>query len=415
MSSSFRHKMSLALNVFLVITIAALGLYNLGRASAPPPSKPGLKSIATTSSDKVAAESSISIEQPKLPLYSDIKSPSDRRRLIIERLRAMGVPNDLLARVAKVDFEVEWDNRFAECKGDMDKLAAVQLAMNLNKDAAMRAALGDEGFRKWDQKMMLWEAMSSPVDVTASEASALYDLKKKVQQRLYELDQARLNGTMDDAQINAASDKAYAEYFQQMKDLLGEDRYKKSQQLDDDFLAGNLRARLAKVNPDDTQFQELFKAEQEFNNSRMELDHQFNDDVTSPEYQARLQALNDAHDQEYQRVLGTNAFYNLQEQQDPNYAQMKKYEDMWGLDDTKINYVYDTLKTYQKNLQDYQGQLITLQAQGQSIDQDTVKNTLQQITGKAQQALRNYLGEDSFNRLQRNRIFQFDQVKLTQQ
>jgi hypothetical protein len=221
-----------------------------------------------------------------------------------------------------------------------------------------------------------------------------------------------LNGTMDDAQINAASDKAYAEYFQQMKDVLGEDRYKKSQQLDNDFLAGNLHAQLAKANPSDSQFQDLFKAEQQFNSSRMDLDHQFQDDVSSPEYQAQLKALNDAHDQEYQRVLGSNGFYSLQQQEDSGYTQMKKYEDLWGLDDSKINFVYDTLKNYQKSLQDYQAQLFALHAQNQNIDEDTVKNRLQQITDSASQALQNYLGQDSFNRLQRNRVIQFSQVKL---
>jgi hypothetical protein len=408
--------MSIALNVMLVTTITVLALHNRSRANAPSQPKSDLKTTATAiHHDTTTTVTPIFVEQPKLPQYAEIKSITDRRRTIIDQLRAMGVSNDFLALVAKVDFETEWDGRFDECKGDMDKLAAVQLAMNMNKDAAMRAALGEEGFRKWDQKTMLWEAMSTPVDVTTSEASAIYDLKKKLQQRGYELDQARLNGTMDDAQINAASDKAYAEYFQKMKDILGDDRYKKSQQLDGDFLAGNLRAQLAKANPSDSQFQELFKTEQDFNNSRMELDHQFQDDVSSPEYQAKLKALSDAHDQEYRRVLGSNVFYSLQQQQDSGYSQMKKYEDLWGLDDTKINFVYDTLRNYQKSLQDYQAQLLTRQAQHQAIDLETVKNNLAKITDQTSQTLQNYLGQDSFNRLQRNRVIQFSQVRLMPQ
>jgi hypothetical protein len=359
--------------------------------------------------ETTAFENSTVPEQSRLPQYGDIKSPSERRRLIIDQLRSMGAPNELLALVAKVDFEVQWESRFAECKGDMNKLAAVQLAMNLNKDAEMRAALGEEGFKKWDQKTMLWEAMSTSVDVTDSEAAAIYNLKKKLQQRNNELEQARLNGTMDDAQINDASDKAYAEYFTQLKGLLGDERYKKSQQLDDDFVAGNLKAQLAKVSPSDTQFQDLFKAEQDLNNSRLELDHQFQGDPSSQDYQAQLKALNDARDQAYQRVLGSNVFYSLQEQQDPGYVEMKKYADLWGLDDNKINYVYDTLKNYEKSLQQYQSQLVALQFQGQGVDLDTIKSRLQQITDQTQQALQNYLGPDSFNKLQRNRVIQFSQ------
>lgn len=416
MSHKIPRQMSIVLNVILVATIAFLAWQNSGRAHPLAPAKPDLEITTAVAQRGTANPSSVTaVEQPKLPQYAEIKSSSDRRRAIIDQLRAMGVSNDLLALVAKVDFEAEWDSRFDECKGDMDKLAAVQLAMNLNKDAEMRAALGEEGFRKWDQKNTLWEAMSSPVDVTASEASAIYNLKKKLQQRQYELDQARLNGTMDEAQINAASDKAYAEYFQQMKNVLGEDRYKKSQQLDDDFLAGNLHAQLGKVEMSDSQFQQLFKAEQDFNSSRMELDHQFQDDVSSPDYHAKLKALNEAHDQAYQRVLGSNVYYSVQQQQDPGYSQMKKYEDLWGLDDTKINFVYDTLRNYQKSLQDYQTQLFALQSQHQAIDLDTVKNNLQKITAQTSQALQNYLGQDSFNRLQRNRVIQFSQVRLMPQ
>jgi len=416
MTHKIRHQLSVTLNVLLVTAIVALAWRNHAEVNAPSPTPSALKTSEVEPNGqpkKIVALASV--EQPKLPQYANIKSPDDRRRMMIDQLRAMGVPNDLLALVAKVDFEVEWDSRFDDCKGNMDKLAAVQLAMNMNKDAAMRAALGEEGFRKWDQKTMLWEAMSTPVDVNASEASAIYDLKKKLQQRQHELDQARLNGTMDDAQINAASDKAYAEYFQKMKDVLGDDRYKKSQQLDDDFLADNLRAQLAKANPSDSQFQQLFKAEQDFNSSRMELDHQFQDDVSNPDYQAKLKALNDAHDLEYQHVLGSNGFYSLQQQQDPGYSDMKKYEDLWGLDDNKINFVYDTLRSYQKSLQNYQSQLLALQAQHQTIDLDTVKNNLQKITDQTSLALKNYLGQDSYNRLQRNRVIQFSQVRLMPQ
>jgi hypothetical protein len=398
------------MNFVLVTTIVLIALHRWSNAPKSSLAKPDSeKAAAAVYYEKPAIETQPLVEPSKLPQYQDIKSPSERRRLIVDQLRALGVPNDLLALVTKVDFEAQWDSRFDECKGDMDKLAAVQLAMNMNKDAEMRAALGEEGFRKWDQKTMLWEAMSTSVNVTDSEAARIYGLKKDLQRRQNELEQARLNGTMDDAQINDASDKAYAEYFGQMKGILGDERYKKSQQLDDDFVAGNLKAQLAKVAPSDSQFQQLFKAEQELNNSRLELDHQFQGDPSSQDYQAQLKALNDARDQTYQRVLGSNACYSLQEQQDTGYTQMKKYEDLWGLDDSKINYVYDALKNYEKSLQQYQAQLFALQLQGGGVDLDTIKSHLQQITDQTRQSLQNYLGPDSFNKLQRNRVFQFNQ------
>ena len=315
----------------------------------------------------------------------------------------MGVPNDTLALVARVDFEVQWETRFEACGVDREKLAAAQLDMDMNKDTEMRAALGEEGFKRWDTKNMLWEAMSTKVAVTPTESDAIYAAKKKLQLRELELEQAKVKGTMDDAAINDSEDKAYSEYNEQLKAVLGDERYAKSQQLDDAFAAGNLRYTLTKngVNPDDAQFQALFKAEQECDKSQLKLD------PAAPDYAAQLKALNDARDQQYQQVLGPDAYGTLQKEQDPGYSQMKKFENLWGLDDGKVDYVYNSMKSYEKSVQDYQAQMSALQAQGQKVDWDGVSKHLQQITDQTGQTLQSYLGQDSFDKLQRNHLFLF--------
>jgi uncharacterized protein YpuA (DUF1002 family) len=96
-------------------------------------------------------------------------------------------------------------------------------------------------------------------------------------------------------------------------------------------------------------------------------------------------------------------------EQDGNYLKMKKSESLWGLDDTEINYVYATLKYYATSAQDYQARASALQAQGQSVDWDAVNNNLRQFGLQTQQTLQNYLGQDSFNKMQRNGFFQFNQ------
>jgi hypothetical protein len=274
----------------------------------------------------------------------------------------------------------------------------------------MRAALGEEGFKRWDVKKMLWEAMSTEVTVTSSESDAIYAAKKKLEQRELELEQAKVKGSMDDAAINDAEDKAYAEYNQQLKAVLGDDRYAKSQQLDDAFAARNLRYTLTRngVNPDDSQFQALFKAEQDYSQSQIKLDS------SAPDYPAQLKALNDARDQQYRQVLGADAYDIFQKEQDPGYSRMKKYETLWGLDDSKADYVYNTMKSYEKSVQDYQAQLSALQAQGQKVDWDGAKQHLQQLTDQTGQTLQNYLGQNSFDKLQRNHLFLFKPTQLLQ-
>jgi hypothetical protein len=219
------------------------------------------------------------------------------------------------------------------------------------------------------------------------------------------MEEAKLKRTMDDAEISEADDKAYSEYSQQLKALLGEDRYAKSQQLDDAFKADLLRHELAGVDPSDSQFQELFKAQQQWNKSLLQLD------ASSPDYAAQLKALDDARDQEYRQVLGASAFDTLQKQQDPGYSQMKKYESLWGLDDHKIDYVFETMRQYEKSVRDYQAQVNASQAQGQGVGWDTVNQTLQKLAAQTQQELQNYLGQDSFNKLQRNRVLKFTGVR----
>ena len=86
---------------------------------------------------------------------------------------------------------------------------------------------------------------------------------------------------------------------------------------------------------------------------------------------------------------------------------MKKYEILWGLDDKKIDYVYDAMKQYQKKVEDYQVQVLALQAQGQNVDRNAANKNLQQLAEQTQQALQDQLGQDSFNKLQRNRVLRW--------
>jgi hypothetical protein len=413
MSSELRHRASLALNVVLIVTVAILAGWKLDHTFAPSAevsSEIGTNEVAP---GKATSERPVFSQAPKLPQYGDIASASDRRRWIIDQLRAMGVPNDTLALVARVDFEVQWESRFEACRGDRDKLAAVQLDMDMSKDVEMRAALGDAGFKQWDQNSMLWEAMSTEVEVTASEIDAIYALKKKLQQRELELEQASVKGTMDDAEINNSQDKAYSEYNQELKAVLGEDRYAKSQQLDDDTAAAQLHQDLAKANPGDSQFQELLKTQQQWNEQRAALDKQFQNDQSSAAYADQIRALNAARDQEYRRVLGDDVFNALQKEQDPSYTQMKRYETLWSLDDNRIDSVYGMLKYYQKSAEDYQAQARAIEAGGQNVDWDGVNKNLQAFAQETQQALQNYVGQDRFNRMAKNGVFQLSPPDLT--
>jgi hypothetical protein len=190
-----------------------------------------------------------------------------------------------------------------------------------------------------------------------------------------------------------------------MKALLGDDRYAKSQQMATASAAAGLQQDLAKVNPNDSQFQRLLQVQQQWNDQRLALDNEYQNDPTSPDYAAQLKTLNDKRDQEYRQTLGADAFNTFQEGQDPGYNQMKKFETIWGLDDSRIDSVYATMKYYQKGVEDYTQNAQAAAAQGQTVDWDTVNKNLQQFSQQTQQALQNYLGQDTFNKMLRNGVF----------
>jgi hypothetical protein len=410
MKSEFRHRASLALNVVLAVASVVLVLHKSKSVPAA--------SALAVSPDRSEIEKPTSTQESKMPLYSEAASPSSKRRWLIDQLRAMGVPNNVLARIVLADLDKQWTSRATEVSkkswGDPDTMAALQLENDMSRDAEMRSALGEAGFKQWDRENMIREVNRGKIELTSAETDATYALWKKLQQRELELKQAGVKGEMDEADINDAYEKAVSGFKQQMNALLGDERYAKSQQTDEGAAAASLRQDFARVNPNDSQFQDLLKTEQQWNDQRTALDKQFQDDPSSAAYAEQIKALDAARDQEYRQVLGTNVFDAFQKEQDPGYSQMKKYETLWGLDDDKIDSVYATMKYYQKSVDNYQSQARALESQGQKVDWDAVNKNLQQFADQTRQALQNYVGEGNFNKMLRNGVFQPNPPQLTQ-
>ena len=116
MNRELRHQVSLVSNFALAAIVGALVFHKLNRASALSAieGSPGEVTIGVNPR-KMANQKPFSNQPPKLTGYVELASASDRRRWIVDQLRAMGVPNDTLALVARVDFEAQWDSRSNSC------------------------------------------------------------------------------------------------------------------------------------------------------------------------------------------------------------------------------------------------------------------------------------------------------------
>lgn len=397
MTDSGRFRLSLGLNLVLAAAVVALVPHKT--------SSPSAVTVAVQSaSAKSAAASAVS--PTKLSPADAMTAGPELRRELIDELRAKGVPENVLARFAYNDIEESWAGRFEACGGDQNQLARVQLEHDMGLDDEMRRALGAPAFKQWDEKNLVREAMlSSPMPLRPGEADAIYDLKKQLQRKQWELSLARQKGEMDDMAISKANDDAYNDFSRQMKTVLGEDRYAQAMRGDDGTAA--LKDNLAKVNATDTQFQQLLTAQQQLNERREALDRQFHDDPSSELYVQRIKTLNEEQNETYRRVLGDAVFDTLQKSQDGSYAKMKQFSGTWGLDDTKIDTIYGALKYYQKSVEDYQDQLHLQEANGQRADWTAVGKNVQQLTDQTRQSLQKYLGDDLFNRMLQSGVFPF--------
>jgi hypothetical protein len=398
MNLDTRFRISLGINVALTAIVGAVLLSksdsSRDHAAMPPVAAayPGSAPAATT--------------RRKLPAADATTAGPELRRELIDELRAKGVPENVLARFAYNDIEESWADRFEACRGDQNQLARVQLEHDMGLDDEMRRALGATAFKQWDQKNLVREAMlSSPMPLRPGEADAIYDLKKQLQRKQWELSLARQKGAMDDVAISKANDDAYNDFSRQMKTVLGEDRYAQAMRGDDGTAA--LKDNLAKVNATDTQFQQLLAAQQQLNERREALDRQFHDDPSSELYVQRMKTLNEEQNATYRRVLGDAVFDTLQKSQDGSYAKMKQFSGTWGLDDTKIDTIYGALKYYQKSVEDYQDQLHLQEANGQRADWTAVGKNVQQLTDQTRQSLQKYLGDELFNRMLQSGVFPF--------
>ena len=324
MSRSFLYRLSLVLNAILIVTLVLWWRTHNRSAQSATENLPQFAPVAVSTT-----------VVPRYPAsYPTTAEESDRRRWLIDQLRAMGVPNPVLARIVEADLDATWTRQTAaaalKCHGDPQTMAALQLEIDLGKDAVMRAALGEAGFKAWDHANLLREINSGKVSLTMAETDAAYDLWKKFQTRSLAIKKAQIQGQMDEADASEAYDQATAELGRQMQDLLGADRYAQARQTDPAASAAGLRQEFAAANPSEDQFQSLLKTQQQWNEQRAALDRQFQATPEDSNYADQLKALEAARDQEYQRVLGTNAFDNLQKQSDTGFALMKKYENLWG-------------------------------------------------------------------------------------
>ena len=398
---------SLLLNVALAAAATALALHR------PAPASSEHKAAPVASGSSASVVSSAPEARVALSPYTEESTPlAERRRWLVDQLRAMGVPNSTLARIVLSDIEAYWTPRAAETAqktyGNSDTMAALQLEIDTTREAELRAALGEAAFLEWDMANMARETNQGGIRLTPAETETAYVFWKKMQLRELELRGERQSARMDDLGVGMEYEKSLAAFERDMKALLGEERYAQARRTDEGNALADLRTDLAKAAPNTAQLGELLETQRQWNVLQAEIETAFANDPASAEREERLRALDEARELEYKRVLGDAAFEALQKEQHPSYAMMRKYADMWGLDDRKIDSVYGSIRYYEKAIDNYQSEIRAQETGGQNVDWNEVAGNLRKFTDQTREMLKRSLGEDVFVRMEQNGVFHFD-------
>ncbi len=363
--------------------------------------------IVVTTNIVAPAERVEALAKP-IPRTAGTNANEPQWRQWLDQLRAAGVPDNILAGVVSTDFEARWDKRRRELqakynRGELDDnaMSAFEQQHDVEQEKEMRAALGNDGFTRWDRDNKLSEFDLAKLNLTPTETDALYALKKDLTTKQRELEQEKASGQMDDADFNDKQTAIQKDYDDQLKTLLGQDRYASMQAPDD----SSLRRSLKNLNANDQQFQAVLEAQKQWNDRRAELERASETaQVQGQAYDEQMRAIDAARDAEYQRVLGTNGFDEFQKAQDANYQTLKRFATNWQLSDSDVDYVYRSLQYYQKSVQDYQQQAQALEQQGQQVDWSAVQTNIQQFSDQMGDTLQKYLGDDRFQKLKRNNL-----------
>jgi hypothetical protein len=350
--------------------------------------------------------------KPALPATIAISSSGDWARA----LRAAGVTEKLIADVAAADFEGRWQVRMREIQKkfnageiDEDELAKFYLHRDTEQETEMRAALGEEGFKAWDQRRLLQDYDMTELKLSAEDTEALYQLRKSYEKQSRDLERSRQQGDLDEADMESKAEARQNQFNEQLKKLLGDDRFASIQNAGDPS-AADLRRSLKNMHATDEQSEQMLKAQQAWTEERAKLEKQLQQgQVVTADYEQKTKAIEAARDEAYQKALGAEGYADLQKNQDSRYQTLKRFGPAWGLSDGDVNSLYGTIKSYETSVRDYQERARAIEQQGQAVDWPAVQQALKDYAKQTEDTLQKTLGEERFRRLKRNNVVALDQ------
>lgn len=346
---------------------------------------------------------------------STLESAGDWRRWITQ-LRAAGVPDPVISGLVLAGVDDRWARRsqqaeasYQEGETDADALSALGIQHDREREEELRAAIGDAAFKNFDLSNVVQNLPLNAVTVTPSETESLYEFEKKMERAAWDANEAKLTGQIDQVTCDGRLQKAKDERDQQIKELLGDQRFADMFPAAPPATEEPRHAVLPDLGqPADLTFDAVLYLQSQWNQKRSDAESRLREAKTrAADSEDELRKINNAWEMEFQRVLGTNTYDVVQRENDTSYKEMKRYAEQWSLDAPTRDYVYRTIQYYEKTKAEYEHQARAAEARGEDVDWDGVGKNIQQFGAEMQQSLNTRLGQELFDRLKYNNLLPF--------
>jgi hypothetical protein len=330
----------------------------------------------------------------------------------IAGVRALGVPNSLLASLVQADFAQRWErrNRALELRraaGEIDQEGFDRELGDHDEEQAreLRAALGDAGFVAWEKDQVLRSFSGANPPLTEAEGEQLYRLQKESESKRRELTAAHARGEIDAVALDTALEALEATHASEVKSALGESRVG-SADLTDDLARVNLRRQFKTLNVPADEIENLADLDQ----ARAVLEKGLDQSSDAAEQsdlgrEAERLAVTEARDRAFERAVGPEAFHAWQRMTDPRWEALQKFAPAWDINEAEAGRAYALLQQRDAAARECQLQALASLRSGGGPDWPAVQRELAAQARSTADSLRQLLGPDRFQRMERNGVF----------
>ena len=330
----------------------------------------------------------------------------------IASIRALGVPNALLARLVQADFAERWERRsraleLRRAAGEIDDEEAARELGDHDEEQAreLRAALGEAGFAAWEKDQVLRAFSGANPPLTEAEGEQLYRLQKESEAKRRELTAAHARGEIDAVALDTALEALEETHASEVKSVLGESRVG-SGDLADDAARVKLRRQFKTLNMPADQIEKLADLDQARALLEKGLDQSADGAGQSDRgREAERLAVTEARDRAFERVVGPEAFQAWQRMTDPRWEALQKYAPAWNLSAAEAGRVYALLQQRDAAVRERQLQALASQPGGSRPDWPAVQREVDTQARTTADSLRQLLGSERFQRMEQNGVF----------